>query len=95
MIVHLTTTHMFKVEEKNTFHAIYLLNWICECREFDLIEIPYRHACATVRYAKYPKLIIINTCIPKMCLIYFVFHLLVCFRRAGLQVTDIVAYYYK
>ncbi|XP_057808626.1 uncharacterized protein LOC131023099 [Salvia miltiorrhiza] len=51
LVVRGTTTHMFTVEEENTYFVVDLENQTCECREFELDEIPYRHACAAIRCA--------------------------------------------
>ncbi|XP_057791245.1 uncharacterized protein LOC131008379 [Salvia miltiorrhiza] len=49
LVVRGTTTHMFIVEEENTFFVVDLENRTCECREFELDQIPCRHACAAIR----------------------------------------------
>ncbi|XP_057803157.1 uncharacterized protein LOC131018454 [Salvia miltiorrhiza] len=46
-----TTTHMFSIEDDHAFYIVDLENRTCSCAQFDLDDIPCRHACAAIRRA--------------------------------------------
>ncbi|XP_057803131.1 uncharacterized protein LOC131018427 [Salvia miltiorrhiza] len=46
-----TMTHMNSVEEDHAFYSVDLENQTCDCAQFELDDIPCRHACAAIRRA--------------------------------------------
>ncbi|XP_057803133.1 uncharacterized protein LOC131018428 [Salvia miltiorrhiza] len=43
--------HMYSVEKDHAFYIVDLENRTCDCAQFELDDIPCRHACAAIRRA--------------------------------------------